>query len=124
MAQRLSIQPEQLIEIHSPATLQKVGEVVINSPAEVRAAVALAREAFKLWSKLDFKRRADVLLSARDLFLARREELIELLCAENGKPRLEAVVELTYACDVITFYAKQTKRFLAPQRHQAALAQN
>ncbi len=114
MAQRLSIQPEQLIEVHSPATLQKVGEVVINSPAEVRAAVALARTAFKGWSKLDFKRRADVLLSARDHFLARKEELIELLCAENGKPRLEAVVELTYVCDVITFYAKQAKRFLAP----------
>jgi acyl-CoA reductase-like NAD-dependent aldehyde dehydrogenase len=124
MAQRLSIQPEQIIEVHSPATLQKVGEVVVNSPAEVRAAVVRARTAFKIWSQLDFEQRADVLRSARDHFLARKEELIELLCAENGKPRLEAVVELTYVCDVITFYAKRAKRFLAPQRIEPHLLKN
>ncbi|MBI1761967.1 MAG: aldehyde dehydrogenase family protein [Acidobacteria bacterium] len=105
----------ETIEIHSPATLQKVGEVPVNSPAVVRAAVVRARAAFNVWSKLTLKQRGDVLLSARDYLLARQEELIELLCAENGKPRLEALVEVTYVCDVITFYAKQARKFLAPQ---------
>ncbi len=114
MAQAVAEIRQQTIEIHSPATLQKVGAVPVNSPAEVRAAVARARVAFKVWSKLDLKQRGDVLLSARDYLLARKEELIELLCAENGKPRLEALVEVTYVCDVITFYAKQARRFLAP----------
>ena len=114
MAQRIYQEQLQELEIHSPATLQKVGAVPINSPAEVRAAVARARTAFKVWRKLDLKQRGAVLLSARDYLLARKEELIELLCAENGKPRLEALVEVTYVCDVITFYANQARRFLAP----------
>jgi acyl-CoA reductase-like NAD-dependent aldehyde dehydrogenase len=124
MAQRLSIEPQQKIEIHSPATLEKIGEVPVDSPLEVRAAVARARDAFRVWSSLDFKERAAVLRDARDRFVAHREELIELICAENGKPRLEAIVEITYVCDVIAFYAKQARLFLKPQRVRPHLLLN
>ncbi|MDX2030296.1 MAG: succinic semialdehyde dehydrogenase [Blastocatellia bacterium] len=115
MAQRMSIEPHAKIEVHSPATLEKIGEVEVTSPLEVRAAVQRAREAARQWAAMDFAARARVLLSARDWFLAHREELIELICRENGKPRLEAMVEITYVCDVLTFYAKQARRFLKPQ---------
>ncbi|MFN0088430.1 MAG: succinic semialdehyde dehydrogenase, partial [Blastocatellia bacterium] len=115
MAQRMSIEPHQIIEVRSPATLEKIGEVEVNTPVEVAAAVRRAREAAREWGVMDFNRRAKVLLSARDRFLAHREELIELICRENGKPRLEALVEITYVCDVLTFYAKQARRFLKPR---------
>ncbi|MDQ3010318.1 MAG: aldehyde dehydrogenase family protein, partial [Acidobacteriota bacterium] len=124
MAQRMIQEPHPVIEVHSPATLKKIGEVAVNSPVEVQAAVAGGREAFREWSALEPKQRARVLLSARDLFLKHREELIELICNENGKPRLEALVEITYVCDVITFYAKQARRFLAPQRVKPHLMRN
>lgn len=114
----------QFIEVNSPATLKKIGEVAVNSTFEVRAAVQKAREAFRVWSALDLKQRAKVLLSARDLFLERREEIVELICNENGKPRVEAIVELMYVCDVITFYAKQGRRFLKPQRVTPHLLKN
>jgi len=114
----------QFIEVNSPATLKKIGEVAVSSTFEVRAAVQKAREAFHVWSALDLKQRAQVLLSARDLFLERREEIVELICNENGKPRVEAVVELMYVCDVITFYAKQGRRFLKPQRVTPHLLKN
>ncbi len=114
----------QFIEVHSPATLKKIGEVAVNSPFEVRAVVQKAREAFRVWSALDLKQRAEVLLSARDLFLERKEEIVELICNENGKPRVEAIVELMYVCDVITFYAKQGRRFLKPQRVTPHLLKN
>ncbi len=124
MAQRMMQEPRQMIEVYSPATLNKIGEVAVNSPFEVRAFVARAREAFRVWSALDLKQRAKVLLSARDLFLQNREELIELICNENGKPRLEALIEITYVCDVITFYAKQGRHFLKPQRVSPHLLKN
>lgn len=124
MAQRLSIEPHRIIEVHSPATLAKIGEVAVNSPLEVRAVVGQARQAFRTWSALDLKQRAQVLLAARDLFLAHSEELIQLICRENGKPRLEALVELTYLCDVITFYAKSASRFLKPERITPHLLRN
>ena len=124
MAQALRLEPQPVIEIHSPATLKKIGEVAIDSAADVRVAVAAARSAFQQWSALSIPQRSKILLSARDLFLARQEEIITLICAENGKPRLEALVELTYVCDVITFYGKQAKRFLKPERITPHLFRN
>ncbi len=124
MAQRLSIEPQQMIEVYSPATLEKLGEVVVSSPLEVRAAVQRGRAAQQVWGALDFSTRKRVLLSARDHLLAQAEELVELICRENGKPRLEALVELTYVCDVLTFYAKQSRRFLKPQRVKPHLLRN
>lgn len=116
MAQRFPIEPRQTIEVRSPASLEKIGEVSVDSPMDVRAAVARARDAARQWSALDHRQRSGILLSARDRFLADREGLIELLCKENGKPRLEAMVEITYVCDVLSFYAKQARRFLKPHR--------
>src|SRR5499426_497103 len=124
MAQRISLEPKQIIEVHSPATLEKIGEVGVNSPLDVRAAAQRAREAFRVWGATDFRRRAKVLLSARDLLIAHSEELIELICRENGKPRLEALVEITYVCDVLTFYSKQARRFLKPHRVTPHLLRN
>ena len=124
MAQPLRLEPRLVIEIHSPATLNKIGEVPVDSAADVRATIATARAAFRQWSMLDFKQRANVLLSARDLLLARQEDIIQTICAENGKPRLEAISEFFYVCDVITFYAKQAKRFLKPERITPHLLRN
>ena len=47
-----------------------------------------------------------------------------MICAENGKPRLEAISEFFYVCDVITFYAKQAKQFLKPERVTPHLLRN
>ncbi len=124
MAQQLSVEPRQVIEVHSPATLEKIGEVEVSSPLDVRAAARRAREAFGEWSAMDFKRRTEILLSARDHLLARAEEMIESICRENGKPRLEALVEITYVCDVLTFYSKQARRFLKAHRVKPHLLRN
>lgn len=115
---------EKIIEVHSPSTLSKLGEVAVNTPSEVGMAARRAREAFRVWGSLDLKQRAEVMLTAREFFVSRREELIELICAENGKPRLEALVEVMYVCDVITFYAKRAPRFLKPQRVTPHLLRN
>ncbi|MBO0722573.1 MAG: aldehyde dehydrogenase family protein [Blastocatellia bacterium] len=115
---------EKSIEVHSPSTLEKLGEVAVNTPSEVGASAGRAREAFRVWSSLNLKERGEVMLTAREYFVSRREELIELICAENGKPRLEALVEVMYVCDVITFYAKRARRFLKPQRVTPHLLRN
>ncbi len=109
-------QPRPVIEIKSPATLDVLGEVPIDTAEEVRAAVVRGREAFVVWSALSFSERKRVLLDIRDRLRARQEEVIDLICRETGKPRFEAVtMELAYCCDALTFYAKQARRFLKPQ---------
>lgn len=112
-----SVGASPVIEVHSPSTLEKIGEVPVHSREEVAAAVARAREAARIWSALGFKDRKRVLIDARARMLERSEELIRLICAETGKPRFEAVsMELAYCCDALTFYAKNARRFLRTER--------
>jgi succinate-semialdehyde dehydrogenase/glutarate-semialdehyde dehydrogenase len=105
-----------VIEIVSPSTMERVGAVSVSTPAEVAAAAKRARAAFALWRNVSLERRAEVMLEARNAFLAHREELVELLCRENGKPRMEAQTEVAYVCDMLTFYARRGRKFLRPQR--------
>ena len=125
MAQRLNQERRDVIEVHNPATLTKIGEVPVCSATEVREAVRRGREAFRVWSALSLKERSRALLAVRERLLERREEMITLLCAETGKPRFEAVAtELAVVCDAITLYAKHARRFIAPQRVSPHLLKN
>jgi acyl-CoA reductase-like NAD-dependent aldehyde dehydrogenase len=118
-------QPPAVIEVRSPATRAKIGEAPVCSAAEVRAAAERGRAAFRVWSALSFKERRRALLAVRSRLLERREEVIERICAETGKPRFEAVaMELAYLCDALTFYAKHARRFLAPRRIAPHLLKN
>jgi acyl-CoA reductase-like NAD-dependent aldehyde dehydrogenase len=116
MAQQISSASNNRIEVISPATLERLGEVPVDTPADVRAAAERARVAARRWAETPLARRAEVLLAARDIFLTHREELIELLCRENGKPRMEGLTELAYVGDMLTFYGKRARKFLDPHR--------
>ncbi|MBX3280497.1 MAG: aldehyde dehydrogenase family protein [Acidobacteria bacterium] len=117
MAQRIQQQQRSSIEICSPSTLEKIGEAPVYTPDEVRAAVERGRKAATVWSGMRFAERRRILLDARQRLLDRSEEVIRLICNEAGKPRFEAVtMEVAYCVDALTFYAKQARRFLQPQR--------
>lgn len=104
------------IEVKSPATGERLGEVAVTTAPEVAEAGRRARLAASAWREMPLRQRAKILLGARDLFIAHRDELIELLSRENGKPRMEALVEIAYVGDMLTFYANQGRKFLRPHR--------
>ncbi len=116
MSSQAGVQSRQTIEISSPATLERVGEVPVDTQAEVQAAAERARLALAGWRETPIAERARVLLAARDAFIADREELIELITRENGKPRMEALTEFAYVCDMLTFYPGRARKFLRPHR--------
>lgn len=105
------------IETFDPRTGALLAVVPDQSAAEVRAAVARARTAFGAWSMLTFRERSRHLVSVRDRLLDRAEELVEIICAETGKQRAEAVTtELMAVCETIDWYARSGERSLRPQR--------
>lgn len=117
MAQRISIKAPPMVEVHSPATLDKVGEVPAHSAADVRAAVERGRVAFRVWSAMTFKERRRAMRAVRGRLLERSEEVIETICRESGKPRFEALtMELGYVCDALTFFGRRAAKFLKEQK--------
>ena len=100
-----------------PRTGSLLAVVPDQSAAEVRAAIARARTAFGSWSTLTFKERSRYLMTVRDRLLDRAEELVEIICAETGKQRAEAVTtELMAVCETMDWYAKNGERSLRPQQ--------
>ncbi len=100
--------------LSNPATLESVGAIDVQTAADVAAAVERARKTQREWAELGIPARARYLERAIRVLLARQEEFIDVICAETGKPRLEALAtEILTACDALQFYAKRARRILA-----------
>jgi len=82
---------------YDPSTGEVIGTVPIHTAAEVDAAVARARVAAHSWSTRSFEARAEELVAFRKAMAANADELAEILHRENGKPLLEAYVEVMMA---------------------------
>lgn len=81
----------RLLRSVSPAdATDVVGCFAEASPSEIDAAVGRAREAFPAWRDAGFDARATVLRRFRDIALARKEELAQLIAREMGKALWDA----------------------------------
>ena len=107
----------QTIQVRNPATLGKITELPIASPAEVAEAVERARKAQAIWRTRSFAERAELLYRFRDLLIDEQERLADILTSESGKPRSEVYGnELFYLCDVIGFWARNAAKFLKAEK--------
>ncbi len=102
------------LRLRSPATLEALDEIEVQTSADVRAAVERARKAQPEWAALKVAERGRVLARAIPVLLARQEEFLDVIVRETGKPRAEAlVVEIMGACDAIQFWSKNAPKVLA-----------
>jgi succinate-semialdehyde dehydrogenase/glutarate-semialdehyde dehydrogenase len=102
------------LSLSNPATLEPVGAIDVQTAADVAAAVERARKTQREWAELGVERRARHLERAIRVLIARQEDFLDVICAETGKPRLEALAtEILTACDALQFYAKRARRILA-----------
>jgi acyl-CoA reductase-like NAD-dependent aldehyde dehydrogenase len=112
----LIVSTEKII-VRSPATLEKISELPIATPADVAAAVARGRKAQAVWQQTSFAERARALYRLRDLLLDGGDELADILTAETGRPRAEVYgAELFYLCDAIGSWAKKSAGYLRPEK--------
>jgi len=99
--------------VKSPVTLESIGQFESATTEEVRSAVARARKAQQEWATRSFEERAEVLWRLVDQFVARQEDIIDIVIKETGKPRNEAVaMEVLAPCMQISHYAKRAGGYL------------
>jgi succinate-semialdehyde dehydrogenase/glutarate-semialdehyde dehydrogenase len=102
------------LRISNPATLEPVGEIEVQTAADVSAAIERARKAQPEWAELGFEARARYLRRAVEILIEKQAEFVDVVVAETGKPRLEAfAAEIVTCCDALQFYAKRAGRILA-----------
>ncbi|OHU75917.1 aldehyde dehydrogenase family protein, partial [Mycobacteroides chelonae] len=105
-----------LIAVENPATGETIGVVEDMTRAQVTRLVDRARSAQPAWEAVGFAERARLLLALRAWFVAERETIIDIVVAENGKTREDALLaELFYIADSMGFWAKNAAKYLADE---------
>lgn len=89
--------------VYNPATGAQQAQVALASVAEVDAAVAAAKAAFPAWRDTSLSRRAEVMFRFRELVVAHRDEIAELVSIEHGKVPSDAAGELARGIENIEF---------------------
>ncbi|WP_067863364.1 aldehyde dehydrogenase family protein [Nocardia shimofusensis] len=108
--------PDTTLESVNPATGEVLATYPIADEEAVRAAVAKARKAAKVWGALSFDERRKHLLRWSSRLVADADEFTELIHKENGKPRDDAFLELMLALEHIAWAAKNAKKILSPKK--------
>ncbi|KYQ85196.1 NAD-dependent succinate-semialdehyde dehydrogenase [Acinetobacter sp. NRRL B-65365] len=114
------------IEVNDAATGDTLAWVKTYDRTAVDAAIQRSAQAQSAWKKQTALFRADVLLAWYNLILEHKENLAQILTAEQGKPLAEARGEIAYAASFIRWFAEQARRIdgevlTSTQPHQRLL---
>jgi acyl-CoA reductase-like NAD-dependent aldehyde dehydrogenase len=105
------------LSIASPATLEPIGQIEIQTAEDVRATVQKAHQAQPAWAALSFEQRGEYMLRALKILLDRQDDFIDVIIQETPVPRLTVVERDIFAsCDALDYYAKNTAKFLATRK--------
>ena len=104
-----------------PATGAVLASHPIAGPEEVAAAVARARDAAAWWREQGEGGRRTLLRAWRAEVAGGIDELAELVHRENGKPRADAILEITLAVDHLAWAARHARKVLGSRRVSAGL---
>src|SRR5260370_31968757 len=95
----------QRLEVHDPASDERVGSTALADATDVDLAVAAAKRALPEWAATHADSRAAILLRASDLLVERIATIADLLTREQGKPIPDDAKELRFGVAVIRYYA-------------------
>jgi acyl-CoA reductase-like NAD-dependent aldehyde dehydrogenase len=106
----------EMIEVRCPADGRVVGTVPVLGAAEVAETAARLRAAQPAWEDLGPDGRARHMLRFLDWILDNEKRLVGIMQEESGKSWGDAGLEVGMAVDLINYYAKHAKEFLADRK--------
>lgn len=122
LAGRVAAGPDAVrVTTTAPYTGEVLADLPTSTPDDVTDAFARARSAQRAWAATPIAERGKVLLRFHDLVLARQNEGLDLMQAENGKTRRDAFLEVTDTAITARYYARSAGKTLAPQRKRGAI---
>lgn len=102
-------------QVTNPATGEVESTYATASDAEIHQALEGAHAAWKSWRTVAPEERAALLTRVADLHRQRREELADIIVREMGKPKAQALGELSVVVDIYRYYADNGPAWLAPE---------
>lgn len=114
---------QQNIAVINPATGHTLGHVPAITASQTQSAIQSAKKAQQQWKLLLAKERSALLLKWAALIDEAKEDIAQIMTAEQGKPLAEALGEVVYAISFIIWFAEEAKRvdgdvLQTPNAHQ------
>jgi succinate-semialdehyde dehydrogenase/glutarate-semialdehyde dehydrogenase len=97
-------------DVRDPASGDVVASVADAGAEDATAAVVSAKEAFPGWAAQTAHKRARILMRWHDLMLENAKDLASIMTAEGGKPIAEAIGEVRYGAQFVSWFAEEGKR--------------
>jgi len=97
------------VAVTNPATNQPVGWIAYAGATPTAAAADAAAAAFPEWADTSPGQRATILQRASEILSSRAAEIGELLSAETGKRRSEAVGEVNFSASYLRWFASAAR---------------
>lgn len=116
----------QTRDVINPATGAPIGSVPFASVELLNDAISAAQKAFGTWRRVPAYDRARLMYKAASLVRERLERIATMLTLEQGKTLSEARLEVSFAADIIEWYAEEGKRTygrIVPGRNPAVRQQ-
>lgn len=96
--------------VSNPVNSQEIFTLANATAKHAKIAVAAASDALPSWRKQPAKERSRLLRRWFDLIMEYKQELAEILTAEQGKPLAESLGEIIYGANYIEWFSEEAKR--------------
>jgi len=96
--------------VSNPANGEEIATLANASAEHAALAVDAASQALPEWRGKSAKQRSRLLRRWFDLVMENKQELAEILTAEQGKPLAESLGEVIYGANYIEWFAEEAKR--------------
>jgi succinate-semialdehyde dehydrogenase/glutarate-semialdehyde dehydrogenase len=98
------------LPVVNPANHQTIGQVAYAEKADLDRALEAAEKGFKVWRKVSAFDRCKIMRKAAELFRQRADTIAALMTYEQGKPLIEARLEVLAGADIIEWFAEEGRR--------------
>ncbi|MFE7419993.1 NAD-dependent succinate-semialdehyde dehydrogenase [Rhodococcus sp. NPDC057529] len=96
--------------VENPATGEPIATVANAGIDDGRRAAAAAAAAGPDWAARTPRHRAEILRAVFDRMIAAKDQIADLIVAENGKARTDALAEVDYAAEFFRWYSEEAVR--------------
>jgi len=108
------ISEKETIDVINPETEQVIARVPQIEPIHINYALDSADKAFKVWSKMSLSMRSELILKYASLLEQHKDEIVDLLIAETGKPADNAEYDFDMLTNCLRFFIEEAKRIDQP----------
>ncbi|WP_129646432.1 NAD-dependent succinate-semialdehyde dehydrogenase [Peristeroidobacter agariperforans] len=98
------------LDVFDPSSRRVLATVASATVSDALDAVSSAHAALTSWSARAPRERSEILRSAFQIMVSRREQLARLIVLENGKAWRDALSEVDYAAEFFRWYAEEAVR--------------